>query len=98
MISPAVTVSGLPSVMFTDDCVSVTAGELVPFNVTIVGRVGGLVSGVVTFRYEISGFASVPVTPEYGPAGMELRSSKVCNPFNRAKSTVCVPFKTETGG
>src|SRR5580700_7567180 len=28
---------------------------------------------------------------------MVLMSSSVRNPFNRAKSTVCVPFSTETG-
>src|ERR1700724_1450922 len=98
MISPAFTVNGVLRLMVTDDCARVTAGEVVPFKVVIVGRVGGVVCGLVTFRYAISGFASVTFTLEYVPAGIELRSSKVCNPFNRPKSTVCVPFKTDTGG
>src|SRR5271166_740818 len=34
----------------------------------------------------------------YVPVGMVLMSRSVRIPFNRAKSTVCVPFKTETGG
>src|ERR1700729_2239471 len=98
MISPALTVNGLLRVMGTDDCVSVTVGELVAFNVVTVGRVGGVVCGLVTLRYMISGFASVTFTLEYVPAGIELRSSSVCNPLSRAKSTVCVPLNTDTGG
>src|SRR5450631_1831645 len=98
MMSPAVTVKGLLNVIATDDCVSVTAGAVVPFNVATTGRVGGFVCGFGTLRYAISGFANVTFTVVYVPAGIEFRSSKVCNPFNRAKSTVCVPFNTDTGG
>ena len=98
MISPAFTVNGLLRLMDTEDSARVTAGEVAPFKVVIVGRVGGEVCGFVRFRYAISGFASVTFTLEYVPAGIEFRSSKVCNPFSRAKSTVCAPFSTDTGG
>ena len=98
MISPALTVNGLLRLIFTEDCVSVTAGDVVALSVVTVGRVGGVVCGFVTFRYTISGLASVTFTLVYVPAGIELISSRVCNPFNRAKSMVCVPFSTDTGG
>ena len=76
--------------MVTLDCVRVTAGEVVPFSVLIVGRAGGF-----TFKYPICGFASVAVTLVYVPAGIVLMSSNVRKPFSRAKSTVCVPLSTD---
>src|ERR1700733_13257843 len=79
----ALTVSGLGRVPVTDDCVSDAAGDDVAFNVVIVGRVGGVVCGVVTFIYTICGFANVMLTLVYEPAGIVFRSSKVWSPSSR---------------
>src|SRR5580704_9734964 len=91
----ALTVSGLVRFTVTDDCVSDAAGDVVEFNVVIVG---GVVWGFVTFMYTICGFANVMLTLVYEPAGIVFRSSKVWSPSRRAKSTVWVPFRTEIGG
>src|SRR5882724_2068750 len=45
----------------------------------------------------IEGLASVTTACVYVPVGIVLMSSSVRSPFKRAKSTVCVPFRTETG-
>src|ERR1700733_229497 len=98
MTALALTVSGLVRFTVADDCVSDAAGDVVEFNVVIVGRVGGVVWGFVTFMYTICGFANVMLTLVYESAGIVFRSSKVWSPSSRAKSTVWVPFRTEIGG
>src|ERR1700743_1727310 len=90
----ALTVSGLVRFTVTDDCVSDAAGDDVAFNVVIVGRVGGVVCGLVTFIYTICGFANVMLTLVYEPAGIVFMSSHVCSASNRAKSRVWVTCLT----
>src|ERR1700722_2172320 len=77
MTALALTVSGLARFTETDDCVSDAAGDVVEFNVVIVGRVGGVVWGFVTFMYTICGFANVMLTLVYEPAGIVFRSNNV---------------------
>src|SRR2546430_14006858 len=82
MMFPVLTTKGVDRGMVTLDCVRVTAGEVVPFSVLIVGRAGG-----VTFKYSICGFASVAVTLVYVPAGDLVVLRNVRKAFIRAATS-----------